>query len=228
MHIGKAFIYVSNINSASINDRWHLHYTLNSPVQQMGHGFGYAVCMYDNFAVVGTSASIGKTNIFYYYMGRFVSRKFFFHKVYIYRLQNDVWDLVWTLSAAHDQASAFGSSLSLYNRTMVIGDHGGGSSPCCCVIALLIAFKSLSAICIPSGSKGGRVYVYTINEDDSGVIAVELETIFTENIKFESNSNFFGKSIQLHGDCLLIGAPHQLLDGQVNLRKAEIPPQQGM
>ena len=96
------------------------------------------------------------------------------------------------------------------------------------VIALLIAFKSLSAICTPSGSKGGRVYVYTINEDENGVITVELETILTENIKFESNSNFFGKSIQLHGDCLLIGAPHQLLDGQVNLRKAEIPPQQGM
>ena len=47
-------------------------------------------------------------------------------QVYIYRLQNDQWNLVWTLSAENDPTSAFGSSLSLYNRTLVIGDHGRG------------------------------------------------------------------------------------------------------
>lgn len=71
------------------------------------------------------------------------------------------------------------------------------------------------------------MYLYTIKEDVNGVVTVDLETIFTENIEFESNTNFFGKSIQLHGDSLLIGAPHQLLDGQVNLKTGEIPLQEG-
>ena len=88
-------------------------------------------------------------------------------------------------------------------------------------------FMYLFPVYIHSGSKGGRVYVYTIKEDENGVLAVELETILTENIKFETSTNFFGKSIQLHGDNMLIGAPHQLLDGQVTLQNAEIPFQQG-
>lgn len=80
---------------------------------------------------------------------------------------------------------------------------------------------------MPSGVRGGRVYVYTIKEVDDDVITVDLDNIFTENIEFESVTNFFGKSIQIHLDSLVIGAPHKLLDGQVTLQLAEPLPQPG-
>ena len=59
LHTGKAFIYVSNIDGVKVDDRWKLHTILDSPVQLMGHGFGYTVSIYDTFAVVGTTASTG-------------------------------------------------------------------------------------------------------------------------------------------------------------------------
>ena len=55
------------------------------------------------------------------------------------------------------------------------------------------------------------MYVYTIKEVENGEITVDLDTEFTENIEFESTTNFFGKAIQIHLDSLVIGAPHKLL-----------------
>lgn len=65
LHTGKAFIYVSNFNDVNIEQRWQLHTILDSPVQQMGHGFGYTVCMFDTFAVVGTTSSTGSRRTCY-------------------------------------------------------------------------------------------------------------------------------------------------------------------
>ena len=53
LNAGKVFIY------RYLNGHWSLHSELNSPVQEIGHGFGFAVGISDIFAAVGTTANRG-------------------------------------------------------------------------------------------------------------------------------------------------------------------------
>ena len=144
---------------------WSLTQTLTSPNAESSGHFGNSVSLYGDRLAIGAFQEDGGEAI--YNSGR----------VYIYDLSG-TWSLTQTLSSPNAASSGyFGTLVSLYNKTLIVGTNET----------------------VESVSNSGRSYLYGL---DNGNFSLS-QTLTSPNRK---NNGYFGSAAALYADKLAIGA----------------------
>lgn len=121
LYTGRVFIFSKY---SGRNDTWVLASTLDSPVIQIGQGFGFSVAISGYFAVVGSTNNNGNVILlpYHYYLVIVIIEAFVF-----YRNASSKWDLSQHLTPnTDDPFSRFGFSVAIYESLMAIGAYGDG------------------------------------------------------------------------------------------------------
>lgn len=230
---GAPFDMDSNHNNAGstrlfrkVNGYWEPYYSLYSPVPQGDAWFGVSVAMAGNYIICGApKADVngivrqGKAFIYswsdsgsnpvatlqagliqpsgaiddYYGGSVAISPEYAIvgaagygstdaGKAYIYKRNGTSWEPMSSLLTPYISASDYyGTSVAVYGQYAVVGAPHAD---------------------INGQTNKGRVYIYRVNPSNTG-----WDYITTLSPSGEPDSIYFGKSVYLHGDSLLVGAP---------------------
>ena len=147
-------------------DRWSQSVILNASDKAAGAHFGTSVSIYNDTALIGAK---GATSGGYSTAGQ----------AYVFKNSGGTWSQVAILNASDKVASAhFGTSVSIYNDTAVIGSYG---------------------VTTGEYSSAGQVYVFKNSKGTWSQVAIL-------NASDKMGGAFFGDSISIYNDTAVIGA----------------------
>jgi hypothetical protein len=157
-------------------DNWGLIKTLNSSNEDTSDYFGSSVAISGNYIVVGAPQDDGSTDAI-----SSAGEAYVFYKD---QGGTDNWGLIKTLNSSNEDASDnFGWSVAIDDDYMVVGAYDDGGST--------------DAI-----SSAGEAYVFKKNQGGPN----NWGLIKTLNSSNEDTSDYFGSSVAIDGDYIVIGA----------------------